>query len=306
MSGSRGLLQGGSGSGNGTVITTGSPASGNLAKFSGATSITNGDLAGDVTTAGTLTVTITDAAVTYAKIQDTSAASVLIGRGSASGAGDVQEITLGSGLSMSGTTLSATSSGLPSLNDGTIWIGNATNVATARTLSGDVTVTDTGVTAIGAGKVTPAMISFSGAMAKKSGNQTGANYTTFTAVAFDAESYDNGGWHDNVTNNTRLTVPSGVTFVIVTAAMYVQNVAANAVAYAVIRKNGSFNYDGAAGAIYLTPNNGGGTNERLVNVKTGAVPVTAGDYFELFYLEVTDTSVDIIAANTNFSIRAVA
>lgn len=44
--------------GSGTVTTTGSPASGNLAKFSGATSVTNGDLTGDVTTSGTLAATV--------------------------------------------------------------------------------------------------------------------------------------------------------------------------------------------------------------------------------------------------------
>lgn len=45
-------------SGSGTVTTTGTPASGNLTKFSGATSITNGDLSGDVTTSGTLATTV--------------------------------------------------------------------------------------------------------------------------------------------------------------------------------------------------------------------------------------------------------
>lgn len=40
------------------VSTTGSPASGNLAKFSGASSITNGDLTGDVTTSGGTVVTL--------------------------------------------------------------------------------------------------------------------------------------------------------------------------------------------------------------------------------------------------------
>lgn len=47
-----------SASGGGTVSTTGSPASGNLTKFSGASSITNGDLSGDVTTSSTLVTTI--------------------------------------------------------------------------------------------------------------------------------------------------------------------------------------------------------------------------------------------------------
>ncbi len=94
--------------GGGTVTTTGSPASGNLTKFSGASSITNGDLSGDVTTTGTLATTIANSAVTYAKIQDVTSASRLLGRGSASGSGVVQEITVGTNLTMTGTVISAT------------------------------------------------------------------------------------------------------------------------------------------------------------------------------------------------------
>jgi hypothetical protein len=83
----------------------------------GASSGTNtGDqtitLTGDVTGSGTssFAATIANDAVSYAKIQNVSAASKLLGRGD-SGAGDVQEITLGSGLTMTGTTLSASGGG---------------------------------------------------------------------------------------------------------------------------------------------------------------------------------------------------
>lgn len=80
-------------------------------EFQGA-NIRRSALTGDVTaSAGSNTTTIANGAVTYAKMQDVSAASRLIGRGSASGSGDPEEITLGSGLTMTGTTLSASGGG---------------------------------------------------------------------------------------------------------------------------------------------------------------------------------------------------
>lgn len=71
------------------------------------------ELTGNVTAgpgSGSQVATIANDAVTYAKIQNVSAASRLLGRGSAAGAGDVEEITLGAGVTMAGTVLNVAGS----------------------------------------------------------------------------------------------------------------------------------------------------------------------------------------------------
>ncbi len=63
-------------------------------------------LTGDVTaTAGSNATTIAPDVVTYPKMQNVSAASRVLGRGSAAGAGDVQEMTATTPLAISGTAL---------------------------------------------------------------------------------------------------------------------------------------------------------------------------------------------------------
>jgi len=56
------------------------------------------------------------------------------------------------------SVIDTSTGGLPALANGDIWVGNASNVATAVAMSGDVTITNAGVAAIGSGKVLKAML----------------------------------------------------------------------------------------------------------------------------------------------------
>lgn len=117
----------------GTVTTTGSPASGNLTKFSGASSITNVDLTGDVTTSGGV-------ATTVAKIQGVTISGVT-GTGNAvlsSGATLVAPV-LGTPASGVATNLTGTAAGLTA--------GAVSTIATLISAGTNVTITGSGTVA---------------------------------------------------------------------------------------------------------------------------------------------------------------
>lgn len=145
--------------------------------------------------------------------------------------------------------------------------------------------------------------SFSGALVKKAADQTGANYTAGPAIAFDAEAYDVGGWHDNVTNNTRLTVPSGVNYVVCSASITLGSVTSSQWALLYLFKNGDNTgaFNGACAQlsfndVVVTP---------TISFSSVPIPVTAGDYFEVGLLIESDTAIDITASRGMFSIMKV-
>jgi len=153
--------------------------------FSGTSSGTNtGDqtitLTGDVTGSGTgsFAATIANDAVSYAKIQNVSAASKLLGRGD-SGSGDVQEITIGSGLAMTGTTLSASGGGggAPDSADYLVKTANAS-------LSAERVVTDS--TSITANWGTAGQVAFE--RAALTGDVTASANSNATTIAAGAVS----------------------------------------------------------------------------------------------------------------------
>lgn len=162
--------------------------------------IADGDR-GDITvSAGGSQWDIDPEAVTYAKMQNVSAASRLLGRGSASGAGDVEEISLGTGLSMTGTTLSATGGGTVTSVDvsgGTTGLTTSGGPITGSgtiTLAGTLAATNggTGLTSLGSGIPTFLGTPSSTNLAAALTDETGTGVAVFS---------------DNPTFTTRINAP---------------------------------------------------------------------------------------------------
>lgn len=139
-----------------------------------------------------------------------------------------------------------------------------------------------------------------GALVRKAADQTTANYTTSTVVAWDQEAYDTDSIHDNVTNNSRLTVPSGASYVRVSANLSLSSVTADVWCALFIRKGGA-GFDGR-GLAYTEV----GFTTVGLNCSTAVVAVSPGDYFEVALQVETDTSITVDAAQSWFAMEVIA
>ncbi len=130
-----------------------------------------------------------------------------------------------------------------------------------------------------------------GCRVTSSGNVALAN-NTLTAVAFDTEVYDNGGCHSTVTNNTRLTAPTSGLYLIVSSAEFAAAVTGARHIY--IKVNNTIYVDQAG-------QNTNSASFTSILGTTGFYYLTATDYVELFALQDSGGSLDLVQTSTNRS-----
>lgn len=137
-----------------------------------------------------------------------SNAGVLTIANNAVGAAEITDASIGlTDLSATGTksattylrgdnTWATVSTGLPALTSANIWVGNGTNVATAVVPTGDVTITNAGVTAIGTGRVINTMLAGSVTLSKLSITGTGSTANFLRG---------DGSWSSTIVGNVTAT-----------------------------------------------------------------------------------------------------
>lgn len=107
------------------------------------------------------------------------------------------------------------------------------------------------------------------------------------ALALNAETIDTDGIHSNVTNNTRLTVPAGVTRIILRGGA-TQNANLGGLHHLRMRKNGgSLTIQPGMGIFiphYTTPAGGSGSDKGQHSFSSGVIDCTAGDFYEMYGL----------------------
>jgi hypothetical protein len=135
-------------------------------------------------------------------------------------------------------------------------------------------------------------MALNGCMVKKAADQTAADYSSDTAITWDTDVYDVGGWHDTGSNTSRLTVPSGVSYVRLAANLGITSLATLANVFAWVTKDGDNNAATRHVNLPLVLEDSDSLSQ-YVSIVSGPVAVTAGAYFELRLLCSGDASVTL-------------
>ncbi len=196
---------------------------------------------------------------------------------------------------------SATATGLE-------WATDASGMTNPMTTTGDTIYSSSGSTParLGIGSsgqvltvsagvpswATPSAPSYVGvSLTPSTGTQT-INNGTWTTVAFGNEVFDTNSFHDNTTNNSRITIPSGKggKYLITIQTFWANNATGSRDAR--IALNGS---DVDTPQTGYTPNS---NNNAFAS--TNVISLTAGDYIELRVRQDSGGALSLYAANSTF------
>lgn len=137
---------------------------------------------------------------------------------------------------------------------------------------------------------TPTGNSFTGVSVSSSTDQT-INNATYTALTWDGEYFDTDGYHSNVTNNSRITIPSGKAGKYLIAGYVTYDNGTTGSRQLVIRKNGSSTYTQSLTAANFYP----------TGTVTFIADLAVGDYIEMAVWQSQGSSVTLYKVTNNSS-----
>lgn len=249
----------------------------------------------DLTANRTLTVTTGDASRTITLTGDTSLTGTNTGD---------QTITLTGDVTGSGTGSFATAIGANKVTDAMLRQGGAcTLIGRSANSTGnvaDVAVADAqfvgrrsnvlGSYALKNTDLTTAAVHVYYDSAASAGTDMNVADSTFTSVIFKTELYDTDGFHDNATNPTRVTIPSGLGGkYLVAGGVVFPGTATGLLRIGRILKNGTT-------VISEVRNTAGASQQHAMQVVT-VVDLAAGDYLEVSVWQNSGASMTLIRAN---------
>lgn len=140
-------------------------------------------------------------------------------------------------------------------------------------------------------------LNFKGCLISKSSSQTLENNTGIN-MTFDVEVYDTDNFFDSSIDNTKITIPSGVAKVKLTAGAAFADTSVNGVRSLNIRKNGGFDIGLGRTSVQA------GSTEALGGIFlecfTAVLEVEEGDYFEARVFQNSGGNLDILKSVANF------
>jgi len=213
----------------------------------------------------------------------------------ASGAtGDIEGVTAGTGISGGGTsgTVTITNSMATAIDaKGDLIVGTGADTFSKLTAGTNTYVlTADSAEATGLKWAAPAAGGAVGCVLYKSADQS-INSGTWTALTFNTEEYDTDSFHDNSTNTSRITIPSGKGGKYLFTATVVYNDSSSTG----VRSFGIYKNGNPFGQLYLSA---GVSSFYAIGTGSRMLDAVATDYFEIHAYQNSGGALNIIGGQT--------